>query len=80
MPVAFVEKQKAKAIKQAKKLLLGEGILSESQLVSQTPVSNMYSFFECYPVIACFSVPFIGYPLVSFTLEIVAIFYFINYK
>lgn len=45
MPVAFVEKQKAKAIKQAKKLLLGEGILSESQLVSQPPVSNMYSFF-----------------------------------
>lgn len=46
MPVAFVEKQKAKAIKQAKKLLLGEGILSESQLVSQTPVSNMYSFLN----------------------------------
>ena len=34
MPAALVEKQKAKAIKQAKKLLLREGILSESQLVS----------------------------------------------
>ena len=30
MPVALVEKQKAKAIKQAKKLLIREGILSES--------------------------------------------------
>ena len=34
MPQALVEKQKAKAIKQAKKLLLREGIISESQLVS----------------------------------------------
>ena len=34
MPAALVEKQKAKAIRQAKKLLLREGILSESQLVS----------------------------------------------
>ena len=34
MPAPLVEKQKAKAIKQAKKLLLREGIISESQLVS----------------------------------------------
>ena len=34
MPQALVEKQKAKAIKQAKKLLLREGIISEPQLVS----------------------------------------------
>ncbi len=34
MTQALVEKQKAKAIKQAKKLLLREGIISESQLVS----------------------------------------------
>ncbi len=34
MPQALVEKQKAKAINQAKKLLLREGIISESQLVS----------------------------------------------
>jgi len=34
MPQALVEKQKTKAIKQAKKLLLREGIISESQLVS----------------------------------------------
>ena len=34
MPQALVEKQKAKAIKQAKKLLLREGIISEAQLVS----------------------------------------------
>ncbi|MCI9080554.1 MAG: IS110 family transposase [Lachnospiraceae bacterium] len=34
MPQALVEKQKAKAVKQAKKLLLREGIISESQLVS----------------------------------------------
>lgn len=34
MPAPLVEKQKAKAIKQAKKLLFREGIISESQLVS----------------------------------------------
>lgn len=34
MPQALVEKQKAKAIKQAKKLLLREGIITETQLVS----------------------------------------------
>ncbi len=34
MPQALVEKQKAKAIKQAKKLLLREGIIAESQLAS----------------------------------------------
>ena len=34
MPQALAEKQKVKAIKQAKKLLLREGIISESQLVS----------------------------------------------
>ncbi len=34
MPTHLIEKQKAKAIKQAKKLLLREGIISESQLVS----------------------------------------------
>ena len=33
MPTALVEKQKAKAIKQTKTLLLQEGILFESQLV-----------------------------------------------
>ena len=34
MPQALVEKQKAKAIKYAKKLLLREGIIPESQLAS----------------------------------------------
>ena len=34
MPAPLIEKQKTKAIKQAKKLLLREGIISESQLVS----------------------------------------------
>jgi transposase len=34
MPVTLVEKQKEKAIKQAKKFLLREGIITESQLVS----------------------------------------------
>lgn len=34
MPVPLKEKQKEKAIKQAKKLLIREGILSETQLVS----------------------------------------------
>ncbi len=34
MPQALAEKQKVKTIKQAKKLLLREGIISESQLVS----------------------------------------------
>lgn len=34
MPEPLREKQKEKAIKQAKKLLINEGIISESQLVS----------------------------------------------
>ncbi|KAB1434508.1 IS110 family transposase [Candidatus Galacturonibacter soehngenii] len=34
MPVTLVEKQKEKAIKQAKKLLLREGVITESQLLS----------------------------------------------
>ena len=34
MPEPLKEKQKEKAIKQAKKLLISEGIISESQLVS----------------------------------------------
>lgn len=34
MPAPLIEKEKTKAIKQAKKLLLREGIISESQLVS----------------------------------------------
>ena len=34
MPEPLREKQKEKAIKQAKKLLVNEGIISESQLVS----------------------------------------------
>ena len=34
MPGPLKEKQKEKAIKQAKKLLIREGILSESQLAS----------------------------------------------
>ena len=34
MPEPLKEKQKEKAIKQAKKLLINEGIISESQLVS----------------------------------------------
>lgn len=34
MPESLKEKQKEKAIKQAKKLFIGEGIISESQLVS----------------------------------------------
>ena len=34
MPEPLKEKQKEKAIKQAKKLLISEGIISESQLAS----------------------------------------------
>lgn len=34
MPAPLIEKQKAKAIRQAKKFLLREGIISESQLIS----------------------------------------------
>ena len=34
MPELLKERQKEKAIKQAKKLLISEGIISESQLVS----------------------------------------------
>lgn len=34
MPISLVEKQKEKAIKQAKKFLLREGVITESQLIS----------------------------------------------
>ncbi len=66
---ALVEKQKAKAIKQAKKLLLREGIISELQLLSY-PLSAKRIFFSGHLMIACLSAPFFDCPLVSLTLPL----------
>ena len=70
MPVNLLEKQKAKAIKQAKKLLQKEGLLPPDEPVaSGSDTLNLTLKKSCLLQAVYLSAQYYGFPLLSFTLN-----------